>query len=86
VTEPVSPSDTAQAARVTLGLSVAALWLDSLSLGGNLTPTEIAAFLSGRDVLSDHEHDVLIHALNERFTDRNENHPLAYASDPPPAA
>jgi hypothetical protein len=64
-----------------LGLSAPALWLDYLSLGGGLTPDEIDAFLTGHRDVSDYEHDILVHSLNERFAERDQNHPLAYARD-----
>ena len=70
-----------EAARSMLGVSPRALWLDYLALGGNLNPDDIDAFLAGHQDLSDHEHDVLVHSLNERFADRGQNHPLAYAHD-----
>ena len=72
------------AAQHMLGLSVAQLWLDYLGLGGNLPPAAIGAALAGAITLGDHDHDVLVQALNERFIDRAENHPLAYADELPP--
>lgn len=64
-----------------LGLSVATVWLDCLALGGSLSPERLGAFLGGEGELSDHDHDVVAHALNERFADLALNHPLAYAED-----
>jgi hypothetical protein len=73
-----------EAARSMLGLTVLDLWVDYFGLGGNLPPAAISAALSGRLELSDHDHDVLVQALNEAFVDRNENHPLSYADELPP--
>lgn len=73
-----------EAARDLLGLPLTQLWLDYLALGGNLPPAAIGAALSGRGGLGDHDHDVLVQALNERFVDRAQNHPLAYADELPP--
>jgi hypothetical protein len=73
-----------EAARDMLELSLPQLWLDYLGLGGNLPPAAIGAALSGRVGLGDHEHDVLVQALNEHFIDRAQNHPLAYADELPP--
>ena len=36
---------------------------------------------TGAITLGDHDHDVLVQALNERFTDLAQNHPLAYADE-----
>ena len=72
------------AAQNLLGLSVAQLWLDYLGLGGNLPPAAIGAALTGAITLGDHDHDVLVQALNERFVDLAQDHPLAYADELPP--
>jgi hypothetical protein len=66
-----------------LGLSMSQLWLDYLGLGGNLPPAAIGAALSGRRHLGDHDHDILVQALNEHFLDLAQNHPLAYADELP---
>jgi hypothetical protein len=67
-----------------LGLSTSDLWIDYLALGGILAPRQLNDFLAGNRLISDHEHDILVHSLNERFTDRDQNHPLAYAARLPP--
>lgn len=72
-----------EAARDMLGLSRLDLWLDYVGLGGNLSPADINAALSGQSSLSDADHDFLVQALNEHFVDRNENHPLPYADELP---
>ena len=53
-------------------------------MGGSLPPDELNAFLAGYLDVSDHEHDILVHSLNELFAERHQNHPLAYAHDPAP--
>jgi len=73
-----------EAARDVLGLSVSQLWLAYFGLGGNLQPAAISAALSGDLDLGDHDHDVLVQALNDRFSDLDQNHPLAYADELPP--
>ena len=80
----VSRTADLEAARARLGLPLAQLWLDYLALGGNLLPATVGAALSGGGGLGDHDHDVLVQALNERFVDRAQNHPLAYADELPP--
>ena len=69
------------AAKGMLGVSLDALWLDYFGLGGSLRRTQIGAFLAGEQSISDHDHDVLVQALNERFLDRGEDHPLDYADE-----
>ena len=72
------------AARDLLGLSLPQLWLDYLGLGGSLPPAVIDAALTGRLELGDHDHDLLVQALNERFVDLAQDHPLLYADELPP--
>ena len=82
----MNPAGRAQAletARLALGLSVAQLWLDYVGLGGNRPPGALKGFLDGHSALSDHDHDMVTQALNERFADRAANHPLAYADELP---
>lgn len=70
-----------EAARSMLELPLGELWIDYFALGGSLAPAEIQAFLAGQQPLGDHDHDLLVHALNERFVDRGEDHPLGYADE-----
>jgi hypothetical protein len=70
-----------EAARNLLGLSLDQLWVDYFTLGGSLSPNQIKAFLSGEHPLVDHDHDLLVHALNEHFIDQGKNHPLGYADE-----
>lgn len=74
-----SSAATLEAARSMLGLSVPDLWVDYLALGGCATPATVAAFLSGDRRLGDYDHDLLTQALNERFLDSGDDHPLPYA-------
>jgi hypothetical protein len=76
-------SGSLDAARSLLGLSVLELWFDYMGLGGNLTPVELQATLTRGEQLDDREHDVLAQALNERFVEQDENHPVAYADELP---
>lgn len=70
-----------EAARNMLGLSLDQLWVDYFTLGGSLSPQQIKAFLSGEHTLLDHDHDLLVHALNEHFIDQDQDHPLGYADE-----
>lgn len=61
------------------GLSEPDLWLRYFGLGGMRTPVEVDSYLRGTTVPSDHDHDVLAQALNERFSELGRNHPVDYA-------
>jgi hypothetical protein len=61
------------------GLSGSDLWLRYFGLGGMGTPDEVQSYLLHRVTPSAHDHDVLAHALNERFTELGRNHPVRYA-------
>jgi hypothetical protein len=69
---------TLQAARHDLGVSVIELWTDYFALGGNLQPIDIDAYLAGITDVSDIDHDLITHALNERHLEQGGDHPLAY--------
>ena len=69
------------AGRQRLGLSHMDLWVDYFALGGLLDLGELARCLRGeRQHVSDTDHDVIAHALNERFRGLGQNHPMAYRS------
>jgi hypothetical protein len=63
------------------GLSQGELWLRYFELGGMSTSFELEAFLFGMLSPSDHDHDVIAHALNERFTELGGDHPVSYLGD-----
>ena len=66
-----------------LNLSLNELWIDYFGLSGSLAPTGILAFLTGERPLGDLDHDLLVQALNERFSERGGDHPLHYADELP---
>jgi hypothetical protein len=68
-------------ARQDAGLSQAELWLRYFELGGMATPIEVEAYLFGLIVPGAHDHEVLVHALNERFTELGRNHPVPHSGD-----
>jgi hypothetical protein len=72
------PDDPLDAARQHLGLSYLNVWIDYFALGGNLTAVQLTAYLRGERDVSVVDHNVVVHALNEAFVDRGDNHPLAY--------
>ncbi len=59
-------------------LSRGELWLRYFELGGMSTAFQLEAFLHGALQPSAHDHDVIAHALNERFVELGGNHPVAY--------
>jgi hypothetical protein len=70
--------DRLEDARRRLGLTYTQLWIDYFALGGNLNAGQLANYLRGDRHVTDTDHNVVVHALNEHFQDRGENHPLTY--------
>ncbi len=68
-------------ARLQLGLSQSELWLRYFELGGMSSALELEAFVCGALVPDPHDHDVIAHALNERFVELGHNHPVPYLAD-----
>ena len=66
------------------GLTHGELWLRYFELGGMSTALLVEAFLYGALEPSTHDHDVIAHALNERFVELGGNHPVAYAETDTP--
>jgi hypothetical protein len=69
------------AAMAMLDLRLEELWTDYVELGGNLSQTALTSFMGGHSDLSRGDYDRLAHAINERFMDRDEDHPLPYSDD-----
>lgn len=63
------------------GLSHGELWFRYFELGGMSTGLELEAFLYGVLLPSSHNHDVIAHAINERFVELGKNHPVAYSNE-----
>ena len=70
-------------ARRDAGLSQDDLWLRYFGLGGMTPSLELDAVVQGALVASDHDHDIVVHALNERFSELGRNHPVPYQGDAP---
>jgi hypothetical protein len=62
-------------------LSFEELWMRYFELGGMSTALQLEGFLYGALQPIPHDHDVIAHALNERFTERGGDHPVPYAED-----
>jgi hypothetical protein len=63
------------------GLSHGELWLRYFELGGMSSGFELETFLYGLVVPTSHDHDVIAHALNERFSELGRDHPVDYLGD-----
>ena len=64
------------------GLPLSGLWLNYFALGGNASPTRVAAYARGLPRPDSYQHNMIAQALNEYFTDRGEDHPVAYQDIP----
>jgi hypothetical protein len=74
-----STSDVLDRARQEAGLTHGELWLRYFQLGGMSTALQVEAFCYGALQPSNHDHDVVAHALNERFVELGGNHPVPYS-------
>jgi hypothetical protein len=61
------------------------LWMRYFELGGMSTAFQLEAFLHGALMPTPHDHDVIAHALNERFVELGGNHRVPYDDDGPDA-
>ena len=68
-----------EAAQEQASLSNWELWLRYFALGGSASPGKLQRHSRDGGVLDEGQHDVLVHALNERFAEMELGHPLAYA-------
>ncbi|MEO6121268.1 MAG: hypothetical protein ABIW46_07515 [Acidimicrobiales bacterium] len=73
------PTDALDRARLDAALSHGELWLRYFEMGGMSTALEVEGYLYGALKPSDHDHDVLVHAINERFVELGGNHPVPYS-------
>ena len=62
-------------------LSHRELWLRYFELGGMSTALQLEAFLYGALEPSAHDHDIVAHALNERFVEMGRDNPVPYTED-----
>jgi hypothetical protein len=75
------PVDALDSFRQQAFLSHGELWLRYFQLGGMSTGLQVEAFLYGALEPTLHDHDVIAHALNERFVELGGNHPVPYSED-----
>lgn len=76
------PHDSLDRARQEAGLTHSQLWMRYFALGGMTPALELEAMCHGAMVVADNDHDRIVHALNERFTELGRNHPVPYADEP----
>jgi hypothetical protein len=75
------PIDALDHFRRDAALSHGELWLRYFELGGMSTGLQLEAYLYGALEPTGHDHDVIAHALNERFVEMGGNHPVPYVED-----
>jgi hypothetical protein len=75
-----SAPDVLDAYRQAAELSHQELWLGYFERGGSSKRSDVEAILCGVLVTSDHDHDIIALALNERFVDLGMGHPVPYAT------
>lgn len=73
--------DALDRARRYLGMSIEELWMRYFALGGMSTELEVEAYLLGALSPPTSVCDRLAVALNERFAERGEDHPVPYSAD-----
>ena len=70
-----------EAARQTLGISVIDLWWTYFALGGNEDAYALTAYLNGESIPAASTHNIIAHALNQEFSERGQNSPVAYLTE-----
>ncbi len=73
-------------ARGMSGLSQVDLWVRYFALGGVASREDTEGFLTSNGALDTAQQDVLAHALNERFHEMGQDHPVFYPGDGPPSS
>ena len=76
------PAEGLATAREDAGLSQDQLWMRYFALGGMSGPLELDAIVHRALETTVHDRDVVVHALNERFTELGRNHPVPYGESP----
>jgi hypothetical protein len=77
-----------ESARREARLSPQELWLRYFGLGGFSTLDDLWSYLNGSKTPDDHNYDLLVDALNERFMETGHNRHIPYHvrfAGPPPA-
>jgi hypothetical protein len=69
-----------EAGRIQADMTVDELWVAYVGLGGGQLPHTLRAYLAGEPT-GPVEYDLVAQAINERFIDRGQNHPVPYHSE-----
>jgi hypothetical protein len=77
----VSDPPTLDEARRDAGLSITDLWLRYFALGGMSAPMELEAYLLGVLRPTNHEHNRVVHAINECHVEQGRDHPIPYLDE-----
>jgi hypothetical protein len=77
----VDPGRSLDWARKGAGLTQEELWLRYFELGGMSTAMEVEGIVCGALGATDYDHDILAHAINERFSELGGDHPVPYAGN-----
>jgi len=75
----VEAHEHAEHARHELELSLDALWLAYVGLGGAATLPQLDRYLSNGTGFNGVQHDYVAQALNDCYTDMGRNHPVPYS-------
>ena len=59
------------------------LWIAAVGLGGSFLLKDVHSIISGEHEPTRPEHNVLAHALNERFMELGRHQPMTYCFGPP---
>jgi hypothetical protein len=78
-----SPDNDLDVHRRNAELTCSELFMRYFELGGMSTAFQLEAFLHGALEPSPHDHNVIAHALNERFVELGRDHPVPYLQGGP---
>lgn len=67
-------------ARLCTDMSHQTLWVHYVALGGSFAPARLERSLMGADEMVAHEYNLVVDALNERFTDMGLDALVRYAA------
>lgn len=77
-----SMPETLVVARHAAGITQQDLWMRYFALGGMSQPLELEAIVHNALHTTAHDRDLLVHALNERFSELGRDHPIPYSDEP----
>jgi hypothetical protein len=62
-----------------LGMTLQELWVDYVAIGGDAPQHVLGGWLAGTEPMDDRDHDLVAAALNDRFVERGQDHPIPYS-------